>query len=426
MTKILIDGEDFGNRGFMAVAIGLTKALKASIPDTEIVIFSDRSVEYEKLSKYGMEVSWNSRARMGTDVRLSHIARNAALSVFDILRGYAMRTARKLNRHIGLPYGEYDVVIHYVLDWHTEMDSSAWRTIPSLVQLFIARMLYKRPFALLPSGMGPFNHWLTRRLAKFILNRMDIVPLREETSYNYLKSLNLSKAKVTLAGDMGFLLDPASSERVKQILHQEGISRNHEPLVGFTPNEHLARILGITKSKGQEQGQDEYVRLMTEMVDYIVERFDATVCLIPHVYDYDDKEICRQIRERVNHKEAVVYLRNEYLSDELKGVISSCDLFIGSWMHSTIASTSMGVPTLAIAFSDKFYRLFGKTMGQEEYIVNIRNQEPSQFLTEIKTKLDTLWINREKVKEELKARTKVVQQRAWSYTTLINELMSRS
>ena len=426
MTKILVNGEDFGNRGFMAVVIGLAKALKASMPDTEIVIFSDRPGEYEKLSRYGVNVRWNSRARMGTDVSISHIARNVALSFFDILWGLTLHVAHKLNRHIKLPYEEYDAVIHYVVDWHTETDSSAWRTIPSLIHLFVACLVYNRPFVLLPSGMGPYNHWLTRRLVKLIFNRIDVVPLREETSYNYIKGLNLTKTEVMLAGDLGFLLDPVLPERVEQIFHHEGIVRNHKPLIGFTPNEHLARVLGLAKSKGQEQGQDDYVRLMTKMVDYIVERFDATVCLIPHVYDYDDREICRRICERVSRKEVVAYLSNEYLSDELKGVISRCNLFIGSWMHSTIASTSTGVPTLAIAFSDKFYRLFGETMGQEEYIINIRNQDPSQFLAEIKEKLDTLWLNREKVKEELKVRTKLVQQRAWSYAVLINELISKS
>ena len=424
--KILVDGEDFGNRGFTASAIGLAKSLKACMPDAEIVIFSDRPGEYERLEGYGMKVRWNSRARMATDTNLLHIARNAALSVLDILRGLALRIAQKFNRHIRLPYGEYDAVIHYVADWCTETDVSAWRIIPSLIQLYIARTVYNRPFATLPSGMGPYNNWLTRRLARFILNRIDIIPLREETSYNYLKSLKLTKARVVLAGDLAFLLTPAFPERVEQIFTRDGVVKDHRLFVGLTPNEHFARTLGLTESKGRQQEQKEYVELMTEVVNYIIGKFNATVCLIPHVYDYDDEEICQQIYKRVNRKEATSYLKNEYLADELKGVISSCDMFIGSWMHSTIASTSTGVPTLAIAFSDKFYRVFGKTMGQEEYIVDIRNQEPSRFLTEIKTKLDSLWANREKVKTELKARTEVVQQRAWSYVVLINELASKS
>jgi polysaccharide pyruvyl transferase WcaK-like protein len=40
MTKLLIDAEDFGNRGFLAIVAGLTKCLRKYIPDVNIVVFS--------------------------------------------------------------------------------------------------------------------------------------------------------------------------------------------------------------------------------------------------------------------------------------------------------------------------------------------------------------------------------------------------
>ena len=117
---------------------------------------------------------------------------------------------------------------------------------------------------------------------------------------------------------------------------------------------------------------------------------------------------------------------SNYLPDEIKGIIGSCDMFIGCRMHSTIASTSQGIPTITIACADKFYRIIGKTMGQEEYIVDIRNQSVDELLAEMKSKLDSLWENRAKVNEELRERVKIAQQQAMLYGKLIKELVESS
>jgi len=46
-------------------------------------------------------------------------------------------------------------------------------------------------------------------------------------------------------------------------------------------------------------------------------------------------------------------IKGEYSSEELKGIISCFDLFIGARMHSVIAALSMSVPALAIAYIPK-------------------------------------------------------------------------
>ncbi|GAF84814.1 unnamed protein product, partial [marine sediment metagenome] len=128
----------------------------------------------------------------------------------------------------------------------------------------------------------------------------------------------------------------------------------------------------------------------------------------------------------VSHKPAVKLLQGEYLADELKGIIGSCDMFLGCHLHPTIASTSMGIPTTVIASSDKYHRLIGKTMGQKAYIVDTRNCPPHELLTQIKARIDSLWANREAIKQELEKRAKMAKEQAWSYGKLIEELAQSS
>ena len=92
-------------------------------------------------------------------------------------------------------------------------------------------------------------------------------------------------------------------------------------------------------------------------------------------------------------------------------------------MHATIASTSLGVPTIAIAYGDKYYHIIGDTMGQEEYIVDVREPSYDALLSELKSKIDALWENRDKVRGTLKERARIAEQAALSYGRLIQELV---
>lgn len=421
MSKILVDSEGFESKGFMAIVMGLVKCLKAYVPDAEIVVLSHHIERDRKLSRFGFEVRQNPWIWTGGDHRLSAMFRYTISASFDLLSSLTLRVAQRFNSRIKLLPDDYDVVIHYDPDWYSKPERSTWGTIFPLIRLFILRMSCNKPYATLPSSMGPFKSWLTRRVAKLVLNRLDLLALRDEVSYDYICSLQLTKPQILLASDLAFLCDPAPKERVEEIIQLEGITKSNKPFVGFCPSRAPAEAFAFCQSMSEENRLENYVKIMAQVIDYITEKFDATICLISH-HDGDVK-LCQRIYEAVIHKQRVAYLRREYFADELKGIIGSCDMFLGFLMHSTIASTSMSVPTITIAYADKFYRLIGKTMGQEKYIIDIRDKEPEEFLTEIKMMIDSLWANREKVRQELIEKAKVPQERVWSYGKFIKELM---
>ena len=420
--KILVDSSAFESKGFMAIVIGLAKCLKASIPDSEIVVLSHHVDKDKELNRFGFEVRQSPWVWTQPGRGFSTILRYAILSSFDLLSFITVRIAQKFNFRIKLLPDDYDVVIHYDPDWYSEPERSTWGTILPFIRLFILRMSCSRPYATLPSSMGPFKSRPTRWVSKLVLNRLNLLALRDEVSYDCVCSLQLTKPQILLASDLAFLCDPAPKEKVEEIIQVEGITRSNKPFIGFCPSRGPTETYAFSQLMSQEDKLENYIKIMAQVMDYIAEKFDATVCLISH-HDGDVK-LCQQIYETVIHKERVAYLHKEYLADELKGIIGSCDMFLGSLMHSAIASTSMGVPTISIAYADKFYRLIGKTMGQEKYIIDIRDKEPKEFLTEIEGLIDSLWANRDNVKQELIERVKAPQERAWSYANSIKELIS--
>lgn len=410
--------------------MGLIKCLRSHMPDAEITVLGSQAAKYKDIEeKLGIELRQNPWVTpRGRKWLIMARVSSVILITFDFCRCFLCRLARTFNKSIKTPYEQYDVVIDSNEDNLDEPAMGSRLVITSLLYTLLEWAIFRRPMATTPTDVGPFTTRRARWLARFVFNRMDILALREKVSYDYCQQLGMDKSKISLTGEAAFLLEPAAQEKVELILQQEGITKGDKPFIGFSPSSLEMELFAFSKSMSSEERPRKYVELMAAMTDYLVERLDATVCFIPHVTSAgsDDREVCYRIYEQMVNKQAVRVLRGKYLPDEIKGVIGNSDMFIGCRMHSTIASTSMGVPTVAIAYEDKFYRIIGKTLGQEEYIVDIRNPSFDELLAELKLKLDSLWKNRDKVREELKERAKIAQQQTLFYGKLIQELVESS
>jgi polysaccharide pyruvyl transferase WcaK-like protein len=284
---------------------------------------------------------------------------------------------------------------------------------------------FQRPLAIIPTDIIPFTTRYNRWLARFVLNKFDLIALRDNESYNYCLQLGLSKPKICLTADVAFLLEPVSPQRMRQIFMEPRANRDDKPLIGFSPKWPDRKIPGLFTASGLKKRKREYVILAAAMLDYLIENLNATISIIPAL-TYADRDMILKIYEETTNKESISFLKGEYFPDELKAFIGNCDMFVGCRLHSCIAASSMGVPTLAIADTGKFIRTFGGTMQQEQYVVDIRNWKPDEHLVDLKSKLISLWENREKVREVLKGRTQVAQSQALLYGQLIEQLVKSS
>ncbi|MCK4824863.1 polysaccharide pyruvyl transferase family protein, partial [bacterium] len=115
----------------------------------------------------------------------------------------------------------------------------------------------------------------------------------------------------------------------------------------------------------------------------------------------------------------------EYMADELKGIIGLCDMFIGCRMHSTIASTSMSVSTIAVVYGHKSHGVIGNMMGQGKYFIEIEKYTPNELLSELKAKIDHAWANRDSISNELKELAEAAKERALLNGSLIKGLLEK-
>lgn len=84
------------------------------------------------------------------------------------------------------------------------------------------------------------------------------------------------------------------------------------------------------------------------------------------------------ILKLTQNKENFKLIRGDYTPQDLKGIISLCDVLVSVRMHPVIAAASMGIPCVIIAFNEKAYGLMQR-LGQEKYVCDIRRMSYNEL-----------------------------------------------
>ena len=397
MTKILlIGGHSVMSIGMHAMAISTMTALNKSISNVEFTILSVcPEIEHNLYDKYG----FNLRVVKYDDSLLK------LKLIFRMLREY-LRS---------------DVIIGMYGD--ALIDVTVGSTILYSCSILLASLL-RRPFVLYPQSIGPFKTKLTMFLAKFALNRATSITAREKITKTYLQDIGVNKTPIYLSADMAFILHPASRERIEKIFLKEGINKEDGLLIGM----NISQLINY-RSKNSNAKCD-YIELMAQVADYLIANLNANIIFIPHsIYQ---KEIMDSRRDReddviavneafakVNNKHKVAAITGNYTSEELKGIIGRCDLFIGARMHANIAATSMCVPTIAIAYSIKAPGIM-KMVGLEKYVCDFR----TVTFAELILKIEDMLSNREKIVEKMVPKIEELKESVWLNVKLVKDLLN--
>ena len=390
MTKILITNTNCSwNKGSAAQVISTSKILKKNITDADFTLISTRPELDSKCRKHGITViGYSSKKKHTGYCFLYYLLRSLFLCVFWLIfRKIGLDI--KINERLLREYIKTDLVINLAGDSFR----GGILGVSIIIDLsIILGLILKKPVVIYSQSIGPFKS-LTKPLAKFCLKRVDLITVREEITKNYLKELGIGD--VHLTADCAFLLEP-DCKTVKRIFESEGIIKNDNPFIGISASEFMDRT------------NKNYVVLMQKIVDYLIEKLNAQVVFVPHVTGidgyYDDRDVNKKICALSKNTDKIKLIKGDYTPEQLKGIIGEFDLFIGSRMHANIASTSMYVPTIAIAWSHKYYGIM-KMLGQKKYVWDFKKMT----FKELYYTINDAWENKEKIKKSLE--TKVEKQK---------------
>lgn len=236
----------------------------------------------------------------------------------------------------------------------------------------------KRPVIICAQSIGPFRKLAT--LAKLVLSRSHLITVRESITPDLLATLNEPAINTWKTADLAFMLQPSSSEHVDSVLDKEGITLTSRPLLGVS----VSALLANKANRHLAASDKDKLTVFARALDAITDDLDIDVLLVPHVFgpraSGDDRLICQKLSERMRHTPH--QLRGEYRPEEIKGVITRCDAFIGCRMHANIAALDSHIPVLAIGYSHKTRGILAD-LGLDEWVLSIDTLNEEQLFNAI-------------------------------------------
>lgn len=416
MKKILITtaGNSL-NKGEMAMVLSTTSILKKNVPNISFTILSKRfAVDRENYKKYNLNVieqHWIKKNNSNLKTLLFAGLETSRTLSYGIL----WRLLNNFKFDLKSPYinvfRQHDMIIELSGDCFTD----GYGVIPYFYYLFplVMGILLKKDVIIYAQSIGPFESNIMKHIGKIILNRCKLVTIREDITKNYLEKIGYNKFVST--ADSAFLLDPMPLKKIDGV-----ILHDSKPLIGICISESLSRY---SKLNGSKTEYNTHIDVMVKVIDYLTEQLDANVLLIPHVYDtvggHDDRAIEHTCYTKSKNKNRIKLIEEEYSPDILKEIISHCDLFIGSRMHSTIAAVSTYVPTIAIAYSHKTHGIIGTLLEQEEYVIDVKDMEYNNIVS----KIHSAWKDRKMIKKKLEIKIPVIKEKSALNGKLVKEIL---
>lgn len=378
--------------GTQALILGSMQIIEKCFSNTEFVMLS-RYPEIDKyfLGKepYNVKIIKRSKSQFGTVRQVLSITKNVDFVVSALGDGYITTPPHKL--------------IH---------------------KTFFLKFRGK-PLILFPSSVGPFHGKLKRHMSKMGLSKFDKIVARDTITFQYFKELGLEN--IYLIPDTAFILDPVEEDRIQEIFLKENVKNVDNSMIGLNVSQLLNCLF---KNK---LGLD-YAKFISEIVVYLHEKFKKHILLIPHQvypdclnymgnksqmsYDGDDRYAITKVMEYIRDKEIATPLKGEYSAREYKGIINKCEIFIGGRMHSIIAATSLGVPSVIMQYSHKALGVMDM-LGMKEYVWDIKSTKE-----ELLNKINKVWYSRDVLRNNLKYQAAKTKDEVWKAGDVLKEAIN--
>lgn len=270
------------------------------------------------------------------------------------------------------------------------------------------------PLCLAPQTYGPFETEEARSAASRYVRAAATCWSRDQRSHGVLADLlgGATDDAIHRCGvDVAFCLpvrEPtgAIGDEARAWCREEG----GPPLIGL----NVSGLIYSDEVAAREQYgfKADYRAVIHTLCRRWLDETDARVLLIPHVIaprsnSESDLNACDAVARELGNSERVGVAEPEFDATGVKWVISRCDWFCGTRMHSTIAGLSTQTPTAAIAYSPKTVGVF-ETCGQGERVIDPRSLSTEETIEG----LWNCWLERDQAAASLAEHVPAVKELA--------------
>lgn len=239
---------------------------------------------------------------------------------------------------------------------------------------------------------GPLRNAESKQLVVDVLNKVNLITVRESDSKRLLNDLGVTQT-IEVTADPGLLLEAAPF--TNEMLQNEGVGEGTN-LVGFSVREPgpAAPDLNI----------DHYHNILANAADFMIERFDAQILFVPMEPGFDQKHSHAIISKLANVKKASV-LKGEYTSQQILGLVKNMSFVVGMRLHFLMFAGMQHVPFLPLPYASKVKGLINEL---ELPYVPIDEMNTGKLCAS----LDRAWDNRKQIENQLLEKIPQLKEKA--------------
>ena len=199
----------------------------------------------------------------------------------------------------------------------------------------LANMLNKKVI-LYSNGIGPISKEKNLKLTRKIVNKVNTITLREESSRQYLEKIGVHLPKMLVTADPAFGLETVEKEEYKYIFAKNNIPMDK-------------RLFGVSVREWKNKDM-YYVGKIAQICDYIIENKNMHVVFL-NMHNEHDRLISDKIIEKMKNKSYMI--KDNLLPFEMLGVIANFKTMISMRLHGIIFAAKQRVPVAGLIYDPK-------------------------------------------------------------------------
>ena len=199
-------------------------------------------------------------------------------------------------------------------------------------------------------GIGPVRRPFNRRLAARVINRyVDAVTLREEGSFEELRSLGVTRPEIAVASDPALTIRPAGAAEIDEKMRRLGL----DPAGAY-----LCFCLRSWPGLGKKLG------CFARAADYAYERYGLTPVFLS-INTQDDGTAAEAVAARMSAPRHIIA---EPMPASLTvGLVSRMRAVVSVRLHGLIFAAGQGIPVAGVSYDPKV-PAFLKAVGQDNCV----------------------------------------------------------
>ena len=250
------------------------------------------------------------------------------------------------------------------------------------------------------NGIGPISKKYNKKLVSRILNKVDLITLRDDKSDEELKSLGVTKPKIIITADPAFTIDTDTTRAGKFFTNMAGVPQGTR--------------LCIVSIRSWKLASENFTKGLAKLCDYMIENHCIYPLFVPLQYP-EDTAISRQVMALMKNPSYII--SRELSVPEMFSVLSEADVLIGMRLHSLIYATTLAIPAMALCYDPKI-SAFMESLNQPDRV----DVECFDFST-AKQLLTTIINERVSRSEDLKKTNAILRETAEKNAEFAIELL---